>query len=184
MICSLTTKRLVLKPLEEKDWTFVLSLFSLPLVHQFEQGKLPTQQKILEQFDRALDKSALLPSDGSIWFIVHTTDGLPIGQVKLSCNWPEVQEWELGYAFLPGHWGKGYASEAARAVLTWAFTKLHVHKVIAIINAENTRSVALARKVGMIEEGHMREARKIQGQYYDEKVFAMLASDLAKPSSD
>jgi RimJ/RimL family protein N-acetyltransferase len=184
MIHSLTTKRLVLSPLTEKDWDFVLSLFSRPVVHQFEQGPLPTQQKIREQFDRVLEKSALLPQDGCIWFIIHTTDNLPIGQIKLSCNWPDVQEWELGYALLPEYWGKGYASEASEAVLYWAFTHLHVHKVIAIINAENTKSVALARKIGMIEEGHMREARKIQGQYYDEKVFAMLASDLAHSSSD
>ncbi len=184
MMHSLATKRLVLNPLEEKDWTFILSLFSLPIVHQFEQGELPSETKIREQFDRALAKSNLLPKDGGIWFIIQTTDHQPIGQVKLTCNWTEVQEWELGYALLPEHWGKGYACEAAEAVLNWAFSELKVHKVIAIINAENTRSVALARKIGMIEEGHMREARKIQGQYYDEKVFAMLASDLARSRSE
>lgn len=184
MIHNLRTKRLVLKPLENRDWTFILSLFSLPVVHRFEQGPLPTQQKIREQFDNVLKRSTLLPNDGSIWFIAHTQEYLPIGQIKLTCNWPEVQEWEIGYAFLPEFWGKGYAGEACETVLHWAFSDLHVHKVIAIINAENKRSVALARRIGMIEEGHMREARIIQGQYYDEKVFSMLESDLTHSSSD
>ena len=184
MIHNLTTRRLVLSPLAETDWDFVLSLFSRPVVHQFEQGPLPSQQSIRKQFDHVLENSALLPNDGSIWFIAHTADHLPIGQIKLTCNWPEVQEWELGYAFLPEFWGNGYAGEACETVLHWAFSDLHVHKVIAIINAENKRSVALARRIGMIEEGHMREARKIQGQYYDEKVFSMLESDLTHSSSD
>lgn len=183
MMHSLVTKRLELKPMEEKDWSFIASLFSHPILHQFEQGELPTTTKIREQFDRALAKSDLLPLDGGIWFIIQTMDHQAIGQLKLTCNWSETQEWELGYALSPEHWGKGFAYEAADAALNWAFEELKVHKILAIINAENKRSVALARKIGMIEEAHLREARIIQGQYYDEKVFAMLVSDLARSRS-
>ena len=60
----------------------------------------------------------------------------------------------------------------------FAFEDLKVHKILALINAENGRSVAAAKRLNMVQEGYLREARLIAGVYYDEIVFALLKTDL------
>jgi RimJ/RimL family protein N-acetyltransferase len=58
---------------------------------------------------------------------------------------PEV---ELGWTFLREQWGKGYATEAARAVRDWAYETVGVERLISLINAANTRSERVAERLG------------------------------------
>jgi RimJ/RimL family protein N-acetyltransferase len=56
---------------------------------------------------------------------------------------------DIGFAFLPQHWSKGYALEAAQAVMDDARERLKLPRVMAIVNAENASSKALLAKLGM-----------------------------------
>lgn len=60
---------------------------------------------------------------------------------------------DLGFALLPEHAGRGYASEAARAVLSHARSALGLDRVYAIVKRENTRSVRLLERLGFRHEG-------------------------------
>jgi RimJ/RimL family protein N-acetyltransferase len=55
---------------------------------------------------------------------------------------------ELGWAFIRAHWGKGYATEAARAVLEWAYRRQGVERLISLIAPDNVRSVGVAQRLG------------------------------------
>jgi ribosomal-protein-alanine N-acetyltransferase len=55
----------------------------------------------------------------------------------------------LFYAFSPSHWGNGYATEAARALITFAFTTLHLKRIVATTAHTNTRSIGVMTRVGM-----------------------------------
>lgn len=57
---------------------------------------------------------------------------------------------EIGWRLTPGAWGQGYASEAAAAALTWAFAHLDVDEVVSLTAAENRRSQAVMRRIGMV----------------------------------
>lgn len=63
-------------------------------------------------------------------------------------------------------------------VVDFAFNELLIHKLMAFINYENKNSTALARRIGMVQEGLMREARLIEGKWNDELVFTLLKEDL------
>jgi RimJ/RimL family protein N-acetyltransferase len=63
--------------------------------------------------------------------------------------WPEWKEVEVGYVFERAAWGRGLATEAARALVDWAFANLEVEYVISAIQSENTRSQAVAARLGM-----------------------------------
>lgn len=60
---------------------------------------------------------------------------------------------DIGFAFLPGHYGKGYGYEAASAVLRYAFEKLHLTKLLGITLPSNQPSVALLQKIGLKYSG-------------------------------
>jgi RimJ/RimL family protein N-acetyltransferase len=63
-----------------------------------------------------------------------------------------VEEREVSYAFLPEHWGHGYAREAVPAVIAWAFERLpapYAMRVVAETGADNQRSRRLLEAIGL-----------------------------------
>lgn len=76
---------------------------------------------------------------------------------------------ELGYLFLREYWGKGYAAEAAQAVLDYAAGKLRLGRMCACIDAANTRSVRLAERLGFERIAFLPEADfggRVADMYY------------------
>jgi ribosomal-protein-alanine N-acetyltransferase len=63
---------------------------------------------------------------------------------------------EMGYAIARKHWGNGYATEAARAVVDWAFETFCVAKVSSEANVDNKRSWRVMERIGMTREGVLR----------------------------
>jgi len=62
---------------------------------------------------------------------------------------PEFDEIDLGYRFLPEHWGSGIATEVSHAILTYGFEVLKLKKIIAIAMKENKASIKVMEKIGM-----------------------------------
>ena len=91
---------------------------------------------------------------------------------SVACNTLEIG-WRLGREY---H-GRGYASEAATAVLCFMWQQLHAHKVVAYCFTENRPSVRLMEKLGLRREGILREADKVEGQWHDLAIFGQLESE-------
>lgn len=100
-----------------------------------------------------------------------------IGVIKLSSLYAKIREWEVGWAVHPDEWGHGYATEAARHAIDWAFRQLNVHRVVAYCHAGNTASVRVMEKLGMHCDGRLRETRWLHGAWWDEYVYAILEKD-------
>lgn len=62
---------------------------------------------------------------------------------------PEFDEIDLGYRFLPEYWGRGYATEAARAILRYGFDSLLLDRIVAIALKEHKASIRVMEKIGM-----------------------------------
>jgi len=170
---SIKTERLDLKPLSETDFDFIYTLRTRPEYFKYENDVAYNDDEITNQFNRFLDGAKNLPNKGSIqWIAIH--NGLKIGEVHLWCNWEKTSEWEIGWHFMLDYWGKGFATEAAKAVLQYAFANFKINRIMACPNAANTRSIALCERIGMIKEGCVREVRIINGVYYDEVIFGIL----------
>lgn len=82
-----------------------------------------------------------------MWAVELKDDGRFIGRVGLHNpeGWPDI---ELGWMLAPDERHKGYATEAARASLDFAFTRLRVPRAISLIRAENSASERVARRIG------------------------------------
>ena len=76
---------------------------------------------------------------------------------------------DIGYSFLPPYWGKGYATEAAEAVLGEARDRLGLRRVVAIVSQDNERSIKVLERAGMRYERLVR----LPNDEEDLKLFAI-----------
>jgi RimJ/RimL family protein N-acetyltransferase len=83
-----------------------------------------------------------------LWVLESRIDGRLIGRAGLwnPEGWPGE---ELGWTLARDAWGEGYATEAARAAMAWAWTELRLPRLISVIDPRNRSSIAVARRLGM-----------------------------------
>lgn len=86
---------------------------------------------------------------------------------------------ELGCWLEPAAEGKGYITAACRALLRWAFEERGLRRAEWRCRADNERSSAVARRLGMTLEGVLREAWQTGGVAYDKQVWSLLAREWA-----
>jgi RimJ/RimL family protein N-acetyltransferase len=86
----------------------------------------------------------------------------------------DAQEADIGYEFAPAYWGQGYATEAAQAIMAFGFTELKVHRIWSWCIAENVGSARVMEKLGMRQEGRLRENEWIKGRWWDTLVYGVL----------
>jgi RimJ/RimL family protein N-acetyltransferase len=83
------------------------------------------------------------------WLVVRHEDGEAVGSVAFGGKPDAAGAVLIGYAMYPGHEGRGYATEAVRAMVEWAFAQPGVKTVRALAPVWNTPAVHVAEKVGM-----------------------------------
>jgi RimJ/RimL family protein N-acetyltransferase len=89
------------------------------------------------------------------WVLEERESGALVGRAGLLFppDWPAL---ELGWTVARPRWGEGFAGEAARAAAGWAREQLEADHLISLIAPANARSIRVAEKLGMIEEGATR----------------------------
>jgi RimJ/RimL family protein N-acetyltransferase len=81
---------------------------------------------------------------------------------------------KLGYAIGADHWGRGYATDASRVLLRFAFGTLQRHRVTAAIGPENAASIAVVKRIGFTYEGHLRDHVFTNGAWRDSLLYSLL----------
>jgi RimJ/RimL family protein N-acetyltransferase len=84
---------------------------------------------------------------------------------------------EIGWALNIRYRGEGYATEAARALVSYGFNELGLHRIWADTSIENTGSWKLMERLGMRREGHFRETETLDGSWTDSLVYAILSDE-------
>jgi RimJ/RimL family protein N-acetyltransferase len=90
-----------------------------------------------------------------MWLVEMKDSGVPIGICGLLKR-DALEDVDIGYALLPEFWSKGYALEAASAVLSYARDTLGLTRVVAITNVNNQSSIRLLEKLGFTYEKMVR----------------------------
>lgn len=178
MLCidiPLATARLVLRPFRPEDAPDVYDYQRRPDVARFMQWEPRGPEEVraaVEQMTRETE----LASDGDCLSLAVVEPGTEtvIGQVELVLLSAEHRQGELGYAFHPAHQGKGFATEAALAVLRLAFEALELHRVIGRCHADNAASAGLLERLGMRQEARFIGTEFFKGAWRDDLVYAML----------
>jgi RimJ/RimL family protein N-acetyltransferase len=84
---------------------------------------------------------------------------------------------EIGWTLHPDFMGRGFAAEAARAVLGLAFDQLGLHRVVAELDPRNTASIALCKRLGMREEAFFVKDMWFKGDWADTGMYAILREE-------
>ncbi|RIK41656.1 MAG: N-acetyltransferase [Chloroflexi bacterium] len=125
-----------------------------------------------------LEKSE--PGARGVWFqfavALKSTDQL-IGDCAMMVRADDTRQAEIGYTFARRYQGQGYATEAVERLLEYLYRTLNLHRVIAQVDCRNERSVALLERVGFRCEGHFRQSFWLKGEWIDEYLYALLASE-------
>ena len=111
-----------------------------------------------------------------------STSGVLVGDLAMQVDEAEPRQAEVGFTLAPAHHGKGYGTEAVRALLGYAFGTLELHRVVAVTDALNGPAAALLERVGMRREAHFVENVFFKGAWGSELLFAMLEKEWAARS--
>jgi RimJ/RimL family protein N-acetyltransferase len=143
----LATERLLLREMVPDDLDFVAAMLAHPEVTHFYP-----KQYSREEAQAWIERQARRYADHGhgLWLVVERGSETPVGQVGLMMQEVEgAWEPEIGYLVHRPFWRRGYASEAALGVRTYAFDVLDRPKVISLIRPENIPSQGVARTLGM-----------------------------------
>ncbi len=153
---QLETNRLIMRPFEERDAEGLFLLDSNPDVMKYVGGVVSTKIEQSQQMIEFIQKQYKENGVGRLAVIEKSTNTL-IGWSGLKYLTSEINGmknvYELGYRFLPEYWGKGYATETARAALNYAFNEIKTDVVYAMAVTENTGSNRVLQKLGFEELG-------------------------------
>src|SRR5690349_18834706 len=161
----LTTKRLVLRELEEEDWSDVLAYQSDPRYLRYYDWMQRTEQDVRAFVLMLMARQEVGPRTKFQLAITLASDGQLIGNAGIRMNTPDAREANIGYELDPRYWGCGYATEAANELLAFGFRELGLHRIWAWCIAENVASAHVLEKIGMRQEGHLRENEWMQGRW-------------------
>ncbi len=100
-----------------------------------------------------------------------------IGRCGLKITDVPSRQAMLWYSLNPREWGKGVGPEAARAIITYGFAELNLHRIWADLDPRNSASVRVVEKLGMKREAHLRENLLVKGEMCDSLIYAVLARE-------
>ena len=154
MPLPLETERLAIRPYREGDVIGLHEVFGSAEVMKWTPS--PPSKNLAETADRlarTVAFTARQPPGLGLWALELKESGEFLGQVGLFPVEGKGPEVEVAYELAPRVWGRGYATEAARALIDYGFGEMRLRRIVALILPANTRSRNVAAKCDMTLEG-------------------------------
>ena len=172
------SERLLLRPLSTGDADALLAYRSRGDVCRYVPFEPMSRDDIMERIAGPWARTELTDEGQSLTLGAQVGEtGELAGDVVLFWHSRGHAGGELGYVFNPALGGRGYATEAANAMLRLGFEGLGLHRVIARIDERNASSVRLARRLGMRQEARLVRNEFFKEEWCTELDFAMLADE-------
>lgn len=179
---ELATTRLILREFQATDFNALRELEAHPETYRYE-GANPTEASIRTHLEKIMASANDNPRIEFRLAITIPPHDVVRGRISLFLLNSSIREWEIGWAVHPQEWGNGYAPEAARRLLDFAFGELGVHRITAFCHVLNKASVRVMEKLSMQRDGRLRETRWWNDGWSDEFVYAILERDWKKERS-
>lgn len=168
------TERLILRSLTQDVYDHVFSDYSEDALQDFFGGHEALEknrsryEKGLTTFNRSFHNFQLLLKDS----------GELIGTCGFHTWYTEHSRAEIGYDITnPGHWGKGYMSEAVREIIRYGFERLSLNRIEALVAPGNNASLSILQKFGFVKEGYLRSHYFKNGNMEDSVMYGLLKED-------
>lgn len=177
MFTELVSERLLVRRFQDSDLSAFLAYRNDPAVGRYQNWdtlSAPRAQAILQE------QRHLEPGTPGPWFqfaLALKGNGLLVGECGLQVLLQDARQAQVSVSLAPVHQGAGLATEALTTVLDYAFINLDLHRVIAVVDAENAGPVRLFERVGMRREGHFVKDVWFKGRWSDDCLYAVLQAE-------
>jgi ribosomal-protein-alanine N-acetyltransferase len=176
---TIRTQRLLLRPVESADAEAFFGIFSHPVVMRYWSTppwtSMEQAQVFIERSTQSLESGQNLRLA-----IVKQVDGSLIGQCTLFGIYPTCRRAEIGYSLAHADWGNGYANEALRALIGYAFDTLNLNRIEADVDPRNTGSAKALRRLGFTKEGYLRERWIVGDEVSDSELYGLLRREWSR----
>jgi len=148
----LETKRLMLRRLIMNDLDDLFALYSDPQVRKYFPEGMLTYEETKEELEWFLNGHPTHPELG-LWAAIQKETGKFIGRCGL-LPWTidGREEVDVAYMVAQEYWRQGFGSEAARGILQYGFERVHLSRLICLIDKDNDASIKVATGLGMTFE--------------------------------
>ncbi|WP_409368594.1 GNAT family N-acetyltransferase [Lysinibacillus sp. 38-6] len=167
---NITTQRLLIRKFEVQDFQAVYSYMSnVTVMHYMPEG-VCTEQQVQTFITENSGEQA------KHFAIVLREEPQVIGHLVFHQYFGD-HTYEIGWVLHPSYYRKGYASEAAHALLDYGFTEMKLHRIIATCQPENIASYRVMEKIGMRREGYFKKCIPHGDAWWDEYYYAILQEE-------
>lgn len=167
-------RHVMLRALRPSDAVSLHALLTAPEVARFVSAPPAT----VEAFERFIVKANRQRAGKYICYAVTLKgNDTAIGMFQIRETEPGFQAAEWGFALGSAFWGTGVFKESAQLILQFVFTTLGVHRLEARASVRNGRGGRALQKMGAVQEGVLRKSFVLNGQYFDQVLYAILKDD-------
>ncbi|APZ51201.1 GNAT family N-acetyltransferase [Salipiger abyssi] len=173
----LATERLSLRRFRPDDLPAFAAYHSRAEVYRYLYQEIPEGDAMAEKFAGFLDTPFAAEGDRLRLAVTRRADAALLGQVSLSIASLAALQGEVGYIFNPDFAGRGYATEAVRAILDLGFGQMGFHRIFARLDPLNAGSVGVVERLGLRREAHLVQNDRFNGVWGDELIYALLRTE-------
>jgi RimJ/RimL family protein N-acetyltransferase len=173
-----TTARLTLRRFQLDDLDDLAVIVGDESVNRYLYTEPRDRNETLAALERRLERPYAVGDDNVLHVAVELLEtGRVIGEFMLHWQTDEHLQGEMGGSLHPDVHGRGYASEIYQAILELAFRAYGLHRVVGRCDGRNAASIRSLEKAGLHREAHFVENEFVKGEWTDEVVLAIRASE-------
>ncbi len=172
------TKRLLLRKYEDRDAKDIVEYSSgadFWLARNMDWE--PTEESVKAYYESRRD---IYPESYPEWLdlvIELRGESKVVGNVGIGVKNKEQGQAVIGWLLSRRYRGQGIATEAVTSLVAFGFEPMGLHRIYARTGRRNTRSWRLMERIGMRREAHFRKSHKVNGEWDDEFIYAVLADE-------
>ena len=174
---TIETERLVLREFDRDDWESVHEYAVDPEVYRYMPWGPNSEDETRAFIERAIARRLEEPRTYFELAITLREGGRLGGGGGIRHDDGSTRSANMGYCLRRDAWGQGIGTEAAGGLVGFGFEQLHVHRIWATCDSENTRSAHVLEKAGMALEGTMRDDTWLRGRWRSSRLYSVLETE-------
>lgn len=173
---TLQGQRVRLREFSMEDLDAVATIVGDDRVTTFMSFDSRTREQAETMLEGILERARSEPRTEFYLAIEPISGGPAVGTIRLAFS--GVKAAKLGYLVDADQWGNGYATDAVRTMINYAWEVLDLHRITAAVGPQNAASLAVVKRVGMEYEGRLRDHVFTNGDWRDSLLYSLLRSDV------
>lgn len=170
---SIETDRLIIRLAIPSDADDIYTYRSNSIENKY-QGWLPKSVKEVRDYIINMPKTLDITNVCFQFAIISLNEKQLIGDMAISFTNQDNSQAEIGCTLHKDYQGKGYATEALKAMVNYLFVTLDKHRIVASVDPRNIASIRLIEQLRFRKEAHFRESYYLHGEWVDDVIYAML----------